>query len=50
MEMEMSIVTDKMLDLVIEQIKQYVLIMDEDNWKEELTSYLEGLQRILDRP
>ena len=48
MEM-MNIVTDKMMALTLEQIRQYLMVLEDDeNWKEKAIGYLEGLQKILE--
>lgn len=41
--------SDKMLDLILEQIKCYLEVLEDDvNWKEKAVSYLNNLQKILE--
>lgn len=40
---------DKMLDLILEQIKCYLEVLkDDENWKEKAVAYLNNLQRLLE--
>ena len=41
--------SDKVLDLMLEQIKCYgELLKEDENWKEKAIAYLERLQKILE--
>ncbi len=41
--------SDKMLDLILEQIKCYLEVLkDDENWKDKAIAYMNNLQKILE--